>query len=207
MKTFIRSLPGRLVRRHLDRLQASLETLGERLREAVSRLVGEAVADAVREGVRVLVSPPTTASFPHAPDVLREDWEQRTWHDSYRQPWDDMDEEEPIAAYDDCVSTEPPAALPTPAWWSRAAAVGCQAAAWWLRRQTSRFPVLTTLGLGCSAALTAYVAGPLIVAGSAGYSARCWACCACSRAWSPVLRRCAPESRTDETLIYPRSTL
>ena len=79
-----------------------------------------------------------------------------------------MDEDEPIAADDDSVPAGPLDALPAPARWSRAAAVGCQAAAWWLRRQTSRFPVLTTLGLGCSAALTAYVAGPLVVAGGAG---------------------------------------
>jgi hypothetical protein len=168
VKTIIRSLPGRLVRRHLDRLQASLETLGERLREAVSRVVGEAVADTVRELVRVLVSTPATAPFPRAPEVLREDWEERSWHDPYRQPWDDVDEDEPLAAYDDIVPAASPEALPVPARWSRAASVGCQAAAWWLRRQTGRFPVFTTLALGLAAALTAYVAGPLVVAGGAG---------------------------------------
>jgi hypothetical protein len=166
VKTFIRSLPWRLLRRHLDRLQTSLETLAERLREALSRVVGEAVADAVREVVRVLISPPSIA--PPTPDILRDEGEGRAWHDPYRQPWDDEDEDDRFL--DDDVLTAPTlsATLPAPARWSQAAAVGCQAAGWWLRRQTSSFPVLTTLCLGLAAALTAYVAGPLIVAGCAG---------------------------------------
>jgi hypothetical protein len=167
VKQFITSLPGRLLRRHLDRLQTSLETLGERLRDAVSRVVGEAVADAVREVVRLLISLPTTVPPTHSPSVHREEWERRSWHDPDRRSWDDEDEDL-IPDYEEVASTSQRDDLPGPARWSPAMAVGCQAAAWWLRRQTGRFPVLTTMGLGLTAALAAYAAGPLVVAGGAG---------------------------------------
>jgi hypothetical protein len=39
--------------------------------------------------------------------------------------------------------------------------VGCEAAAWWLRRTAGRFPVLTALGVGLVAALAIAVSGPL----------------------------------------------
>ena len=47
-----------------------------------------------------------------------------------------------------------------------ALAVGLQLAAWWLRRQTGRFPLLTACGLGLLSGVAVLVGGPLSVAGT-----------------------------------------
>jgi hypothetical protein len=45
--------------------------------------------------------------------------------------------------------------------WLQGLLAGCQAAAWWLRRQTGRLPLLAALGVGLVAALLAGARGPL----------------------------------------------
>jgi hypothetical protein len=55
-----------------------------------------------------------------------------------------------------------PAASP----WVRALAAACQAAAWWLRRQPRRYPLLTTLAVGLAAGVAAYSVSPLLAAGA-----------------------------------------
>ena len=44
--------------------------------------------------------------------------------------------------------------------------MGCQATAWWLRREAGRFTTLMALGVGLASTLAAYVAGPVLGAGA-----------------------------------------
>ena len=50
--------------------------------------------------------------------------------------------------------------------WRLVLALACQAAAWWLRRQVTRYPVGAALGVGLTSALAAYLGGPLVAAGA-----------------------------------------
>jgi hypothetical protein len=168
MSPLVCSLPGRLVRRHLDRLQASLQTLGERLREVVARTVGEAVADAVRALVALLASSPT-APLPALPntDELWEEPDPLLWHDPYRPLRDDHAEE--LLGEDDAPPMSADSGETTgAARWSQAVSAGCRAAAWWLRRQAGRCPLRTSVVLGVAVALAAFVAGPVLTWTGAG---------------------------------------
>jgi len=160
-------LPGRwLLRRHLARLRESLETLTERVRDALAHAVGDAVASAVREAVRLLVDD-SVVSLParpawHERDPDRPSWqdpEQSFWHDDYDDQLDDVDT---------VPEARQPESAPQASCWPRALAIGFQAAAWWLRRQASRFPVTTTLGVGLAASVAAYAASPLMLVTGAG---------------------------------------
>jgi len=166
MKSMFLWLPGRwLVRRHLARLRESLETLTERVRDALAHAVGDAVASAVREAVRLLVDD-SVASLPARPswqehDPDRPSWqhEQSFWNDDYDDQLDDVDT---------VPEAMQPKSIPQASRWPRAIAIGFQAAAWWLRRQASRFPVVTTLGIGLAASVAAYAASPLMLVTGAG---------------------------------------
>src|SRR6202011_404462 len=77
---------GRRLAVHLDRLRNTLDTLGQRLREAVSHSVGEAVAGAVREAVHaVLADLNTRHLLPNPP--IRLPRSSRPW-------WQDPDDPE-----------------------------------------------------------------------------------------------------------------
>ena len=155
-------LPSRRqLQQHLARLVDTLEALVQRLRESIARTVGEAVASAVHEVTRRLghFGPDTPARSAWAE---RESWED----DRYHSDWDDgpaytrdryRDDDAPDS------SPESPASR-----WRHAMAVGCQTAAWWLARQVGRYPVLTSTGLGLTAALVSYAAGPIVGVGLAG---------------------------------------
>jgi hypothetical protein len=50
-------------------------------------------------------------------------------------------------------------------------AVGCQAAAWWLRRHPGPLSLLVAVGVGVAAGLAALAGGPLVAGGSAAAAA------------------------------------
>jgi hypothetical protein len=145
---------------HLDRLRDTLGTLGERLRQAITLAVGGTVAGAVQDAVRLLLE------APEAPP-----WERpayRSWRDPEEEDetWYDPPDERGAEAPQSVVGDERPAApADRRARWGQALAVGCQAIARWLRRQSGRLAGLQALGLGVVSALTAYLAGPVFVAG------------------------------------------
>src|SRR5438270_353530 len=99
---------GRMLAQYLDRLRDTLDTLGTRVRDAVSSAVGETVAGVVRETVRaVLDAPPTHPSYParlgRPPGPPRPLWtrpdtldEEEPWFDGPdHYPPDEEDEEDP----------------------------------------------------------------------------------------------------------------
>jgi hypothetical protein len=157
-----------LLARHLTRLSETLETISERLREAVSAAVGEAVAGIVRETIRsVLADRPTvlTSSERYAPSPgqRRPLWTRP--HEMDEEPWfddpdgyppDDYNEAAPPAPRDD--TTSAPSRL------TRSIAVGFQTTLCWLRGRVGRFPVLTAISVGLLTALATYLGGPLAAA-------------------------------------------
>jgi hypothetical protein len=161
-----RSLAARL-----DGLRHALDGLGERLHEAVADAIGQAAAGLVADAVHgALSDKPANSPVPgrrswsrDPPPLWREDDHQsREGHGFDRCP--DADSEEYDELLEPTDDLEPGA---TPSRWCLAVAVGCQAAAWWLRRQKGRHPVLIALGVGPLCGLAAYSGGPLAAAAAA----------------------------------------
>ena len=162
MSQFSAWLPTRRqLQQHLARLVDTLEALVQRLRESIARTVGEAVANAVHEVTQRL-----GRSAPQAP--ARSGWAEReAWEDDrHYSEWDNG----PAYARGRYRDDDAPESSPeTPASrWRHAMSVGCQTAAWWLARQVGRYPVITSTGLGLTAALVSYTAGPIVGVGLAG---------------------------------------
>jgi hypothetical protein len=157
-------LPSRRqLQQHLARLVDTLEALVQRLRESIARTVGEAVANAVHEVTHRLSRLPR-----HAP--ARPSWQEREpsgWDDPRYPDWDEEPDRESARYRDDESDSRTPPEAPASRW-HRAAAVGCQTAAWWLGRQVGRRPLWAATTLGVSAALLSYAAGPVIGVGLAG---------------------------------------
>jgi hypothetical protein len=154
--------------RHLTRLSETLETIGERLREAVSAAVGDTVSGIVRETVRALLADQpfvSTSSGTYSPSpgqrrplCARPDYpDDEPWFDDpdgYRS--DDYYEEAPPAPRAD--------ATPTPSRVPRAFAVGIHTTLCWLRCRIGRFPVLTVISVGLLAVAATFWGGPLAAA-------------------------------------------
>jgi hypothetical protein len=152
---------ARVLSGHIDRLR---DTLGERLRAAIAQAIGGTVAGAVQDAVYLLLEAPdeTPSRSPHDRS-LRPAWrgqedEDWPWHEDR----DAQDDDAPQEAIDASAAVQ---AQGRRGRWGAALAVGCQAAAWWLRREAGRFVGLKAVGVGLLSALTAYVAGPVVVAG------------------------------------------
>jgi hypothetical protein len=169
----MRPLPPGLARRlaaHGDRLHAALSALAGRLREAVAQAVGSTVAGAVREALQAVVATPPAGPAPlrQRPPPLFPAWgapygpDDDPYADDDPRPEDGpADEPDPAPARAGAGRpvAAPPAAAPRRGRWQQALAVGCQAAAWWLRRQAGRGAALAALGLGLVAAAAAFTAG------------------------------------------------
>ncbi len=166
---------ARILAGHVGRLHDTLEILRERLREAVARAVGQAAAGAAQDAVQSLLAesaaqriPPDDPYYPRPSSAGWYDPDRRrspSWDDDsddpYRRRQDDEYEERPSDGGDS------PAPSPSAGRrWGLALAVGCQATAWWLRREAGRFTTLKALGVGLASALAAYVAGPALWAGA-----------------------------------------
>jgi hypothetical protein len=164
---------GRWLSGHLLRLRRTLDALGRRFRDSVAVAVGQTVAGAVREAVHAMLSDFSgTLPITHAPLTPPSPSRSLWGHGGDHQPdgWhagpaeydpDDLDPE----AHDlpDCPA--PPDERKPTSRWPLAVAVGCQAAAWWLRRRLARIPVLAAVAVGLLAAVATYATGPLAVAG------------------------------------------
>ena len=87
-------------------------------------------------------------------------------YDGPERERDYLDEESDEDPAPECPSEPPPAGA-----WSRAVAVGCQAAAWWLRRHPGPLALLAAAGVGLAAGVAALVGGPLVARGSAAAAA------------------------------------
>src|ERR1700676_2587775 len=164
---------ARLLAGHVGRLRDTLELLRERLREAVARAVGQTAAGAARDAVHSLLAhSPADPDWSDRPSYARPS--SGTWADpDYRdyppgreegtdpyRPPPDEDAEDPPA------EESPPARANAGRRWDLALAVGCQAAAWQLRRAAGRFTALKAVGVGLASTPAASVAGPVLWAGA-----------------------------------------
>ena len=161
------SYPGgaRSLAAHLDRLGQLLDALGERLREGVARAVGETVALSVTGALRDALG---QRDAPAYGDYGRP---QQGWYDQ-RDDGDYWPHRDPYAPdpddYDDESAPRSSQGEGPELWarWRLVLGLACQAAAWWLRRQVTRYPVGAALGVGLMSALAAYLGGPLVAAGA-----------------------------------------
>jgi hypothetical protein len=176
-----RSLSG-----HLERLRETLDRLHGRLREAVAEAVSGGAAEAVKDAVitALLASEassayeaPTyrTSSAAYDPPRYRYGSSWSPAEDPYRPSWQhdpyDDDPDRYAPGESDEPTAEPLSPLASEAVGRRfgqAMAVGCQAAAWWLRRKSNaRYSALAAVGVGAAAGATAYFAGPVLAAAAA----------------------------------------
>jgi hypothetical protein len=174
---------GRLVADQCRRLHATLESLAAQVRVAIARAVGQATGEAVREALRVILDGPPGGPGPPLPPPRERRWGEpsaRSWptqpYDRYGRESDDGYNRDPEDLDDDPVYRSPPpddgpeegpADEERPGAWSRAAAAGCQAASWWLRRHPGRFSVVAAAAVGVAAGAVALVGGRFAAAGSA----------------------------------------
>jgi hypothetical protein len=156
----------RSLARHLDRLRHTLDTLGQRLHDALAHAVGQAVAGAVQEAVHVVLANQPSPARPVPGDRTRDPPALR-WHEPQEPPWpaeaDEWMEGEEYAerATQAAPGSEPPQSRGV----GRALLVGCETAAWWLRRQAGRGTAWVALGLGLAAAVAVLAGGPVVAAG------------------------------------------
>jgi hypothetical protein len=174
---------GRLLAAHVRRLRLALARLAAEVRAAIARAVGQATGDAVRDALRVILDgrPPQSPSPRDPPEEIEGLWgqpRQRRWpadpyaghYDPYEVPQREPDYLDDDLDEDRMPATEGPEPQ-TPDTCSRAVAVGCQAAAWWLRRHPGPLALLVAAGVGVAAGLAALAGGPFVAGGSAAAAA------------------------------------
>jgi len=167
---------------HLERLHDTLAILTQRLRDAVAQAIGSTVAAAAREAIQVAstdpscgpmtpqaaprpryASPPRWGEPPRYPDDDPEALQEREWRAEREQSWRFVDDDESPPA-----DTDQPI-QPQEVRLHRALSLGCQAAAWWLRRQVGRFSALAALGVGTVCTAAAYFVGTGLASSALGF--------------------------------------
>jgi hypothetical protein len=176
---------GRLLAGQLGRLHDTLERIAGEVRAAIARAISQATGETVREALRVILDGPLERPGYHDRTDDRDGgWGQSrrpTWpstrssYDSYsrdpyeRDPYEDPDEDRQrrYADPDQESPADEPSSTHRQGSWSRVVAVGCQAAAWWLRRHTGPFSLVTAAGIGIAAGFATFVSSPLVSGASA----------------------------------------
>jgi hypothetical protein len=144
----------RLLARQLDRLQQTLTSLGQSLRERIAQLVGQSVSGIVREAVHAVLEQ-LHGEATHRrllPEVTTRRYDpgglfSHTDPDDHYPDEGFRDESLDDLSWPDPEPTPPP--KPLPRWRSFFAAV-LQTLAWWLRRGVV-YPWLTALAVGAVA--------------------------------------------------------
>jgi hypothetical protein len=147
---------GRSLSQRLDRLGGTIQDLREQMRDGIARAVATAVGDAVRAVTRALLG--TSANRDLAPTP--------SWPSASRSSlWnehDDMAREDRWADYDeddeDLLDVEPEPKATEPSRVRNALALGCEGAAWWLRRSAGSC-VLAAVAIGLVCVMAAYLVG------------------------------------------------
>jgi hypothetical protein len=148
---------GRSLSQRLDRLGGSLQDLREQMRDGIARAVAVAVGDAVRAVTRALLGTPANRHLAPTP----------SWPPPSRSSlWKDPDDRPSEDCFADChdeddedLLDDPPQPTPTePSRVRNALALGCEGAAWWLRRSAGGY-VLTTIAVGLVCVAAAYLVG------------------------------------------------
>jgi hypothetical protein len=171
---------GRLLTAQARRLRANLEHLAQQVREAVARTVSQSIAEATHEALQLVLEGPPESSGTWSPryEERRRSWDEtsptpRRWpsESSYAGYGSSDAEYDWSDEHDRSESAQPtePDSNPPARRWARAVTVGCQAAAWWLRRHQGRFSGVVATGIGVAAGVVALLASPVLA--SAGTAA------------------------------------
>jgi hypothetical protein len=158
--------PGRrCVAERLERLLTTVESLGQRLREALAQVLGQAIGDAIQDAIShaLVGAAPAPARYEdpyYAPEYYR-DQQDYGREEEYEQRWEesrytDQRHEPEVSAPEESLSR-----------WHTAILAGLQAMALWLGERPGRRALLTALGVGATTGLLAYLAGPVFGAGAA----------------------------------------
>jgi hypothetical protein len=155
---------------HVDRLQETLAVLTIRVRDTVAQAVSTNLAGAIREAVHALFtddapsspassyqrppyrSPPTWGE-PERYEREEDDLPPADWSHDQPRAWREVDYEPAEPTRPQGHDAQGRARL------HHALAIGCQAAAWWLRRQVSRASAFAAFGIGLLASGAAFIAG------------------------------------------------
>jgi hypothetical protein len=165
---------GRLLAEHIRRLRDSLVMLTAQVRAAVARVIGQATGNAVRDALTVILDGPPQDSAPsyNARENTTNFWGQRRQRDYWQQgPYEPDDDPEVEPAYyresgDESTDSDTAQSQRKSAW-TRAVAVGCQAAGWWLRQHPGPLSLVAAVGIGFVAGFAALVGGPFVAGASA----------------------------------------
>jgi hypothetical protein len=156
---------------HVDRLQDTLAVLTVRVRETVAQAVSSNLAGAIREAVHALFTDDTPSnpppSYPRPPYRFPPPWGEPERYDRAEEddlPPPDWSHDQPRAWREvECSPPEPTRPQghdeQRRACLHHALAIGCQAAAWWLRRQVNRASAFAAFGIGLLASGAAFIAG------------------------------------------------
>jgi hypothetical protein len=154
---------GRSLQEHLDRLCGTLDTLSERVREAVAQAVDQSVAGAVQEALRAVLGATARGAETRSLSSWSRAPAEREW--GYPEDWSEEDDpDSPWAerrSYPSSSGRSPMSVSLSlePTRWHHALAVGCEAAAWWLRCRFGRLYAWLALAVGCTATAAARLAG------------------------------------------------
>jgi hypothetical protein len=147
---------GRSLSQRLDRLGSTLTDLRDRMRDGIAQAVAVAAADAVRAVTRVLLGTP-----PNRDLVPKPSWSPTARSSLWNEP-DEMPNEDRFTDYsedeEDLLDDEPPAKATEPSRVRNALALGCEGAAWWLRRSACGY-ALTAIAIGLVCVAAAFLVG------------------------------------------------
>ena len=168
---------GRSLAFHINRLQAKLDDLRQRLREAAARLLGDTVTQVVQEIIERLLEATHTSPPPvyEQPDYRRDMpyWAERDPAEDDYGPQDvylheDPEEYRPQREPEESRPQREPeaASVPCVARWRKALAFGLRAAAWWMQRRSGGSSLAVAVGFGATATAVVLAGGPLTLAGA-----------------------------------------
>jgi hypothetical protein len=170
---------GRVLSAQARRLRANLEDLGRQVREAVARTVSQSVAEATLDALELVLEGPSEVSgaWPSSYENYSRSWDDvhdrpGCWSSEPSRGYGSLDSDDDWQNENDrngSSNAEDVADKRRPRRWARALTVGCQAAAWWLRRHPGRFSSVVSTGIGVAAGLVALLANPVLA--SAGTAA------------------------------------
>lgn len=153
------------------------------MRAAIARAIGQASGESIRQALQLILEGPIDRPGNERLGDRDDDWGQPrrpSWpatrpYDTYgrdpyeRDPDDDFRDERRhrTAGNEEDLPTEQSVAPQLPGRWSRAVAVGCQAASWWLRRHPGPFSLVAAAGIGIAAGVATLVHSPLVAGATA----------------------------------------
>jgi hypothetical protein len=151
--------PPRTLAERLEQLNDNLQSLGERLKDAIAGAVSAAVAAAIHDALRHLLGSRDGPNREH-PFIQRSDFDNGLCYEADESLWHQDDGFQPQLQDTHAQRQR----TPTPKRFRNALGLALTTM-WWLRQLPCRRPVLTTVAVAVAAGITAFLAGPTLAAG------------------------------------------